>query len=199
MEGRKVALLQRIESDHEVLLDFLRGFIRCPSPNPPGDTREAADHIRQFLEQHAAECRVIAPNEVMPNIVATFEAEKPGRHLALNGHIDCFPMGEAELAVLDRFEEVSKRPELMLEFTLRPGEVYFINNYTILHARTAFDDGEAEEDRRRHLLRLWLEVPGMRPVHPHIRRNGIEAVPGRTPSYDWSRIATGGRATAESL
>jgi hypothetical protein len=25
-------------------------------------------------------------------------------------------MGEAELAVLDRFEEVTKRPELMLEF-----------------------------------------------------------------------------------
>jgi hypothetical protein len=66
--------------------------------------------------------------------------------------------------------------------------MYFINNYTILHARTAFDDGDAEEDRRRHLLRLWLEVPGMRPVHPYIRRNGIEAIPGRTPSYDWGKL-----------
>ena len=98
------------------------------------------------------------------------------------------PMGAAELAVLDRFEEVTKRPELMLDFTLRPGEMYFINNYTILHARTAFDDGDAEEDRRRHLLRLWLEVPGMRPVHSYIRRNGIEAIPGRTPSFDWARL-----------
>src|SRR6516164_3873139 len=98
------------------------------------------------------------------------------------------PMDDTELAVLDRFEEVTKRPDLMLEFTLRPGEMYFINNYTILHARTAFDDGESEEDRRRHLLRLWLEAPGMRPVHPHIRKNGIAAVPGRTPSYDWSRL-----------
>jgi len=97
-------------------------------------------------------------------------------------------MGEAELAVLDHFEEVTKRPELMLEFTLQPGEMYFINNYTILHARTAFDDGDAEEDRRRHLLRLWLEVSQMRPVHPHIRSGGIEAVPGRKPSYDWSRL-----------
>jgi Taurine catabolism dioxygenase TauD, TfdA family len=98
------------------------------------------------------------------------------------------PMGEAEFAVLDRFEEVTKRPELMLEFTLQPGEMYFINNYTILHARTAFDDFEEEEDRRRHLLRLWLEVPQMRPVHPHIRSGGIDAVPGRTPSYDWSKL-----------
>ncbi len=96
------------------------------------------------------------------------------------------PMGGAELAVLDRFEEVTKRPELMLEFTLQPGEMYFIN-YTILHARTAFEDFE-EEDRRRHLLRLWLEVPQLRPVHPHIRSRGIEAVPGRAPSYDWSKL-----------
>ena len=98
------------------------------------------------------------------------------------------PMGPDELAVLDRFEETSKRPELMLEFTLQPGEMYFINNYTILHARTAFDDGDAEEDQRRHLLRLWLDVPAMRPVHPYIRKNGIEAVNGRTPSYDWSSL-----------
>jgi len=97
------------------------------------------------------------------------------------------PMGDADLAVLDRLEEISKRPDLMLEFTLQPGEMYFINNYTILHARTAFDDFD-EEDRRRHLLRLWLEVPSMRPVHPYIRRNGIEPVAGRTPSYDWSTL-----------
>jgi succinyl-diaminopimelate desuccinylase len=94
MEGRKAELLQRIESDREVLLDFFRRFIRCPSPNPPGDTREAAAHIRQFLAHHDADCRVIEPNEIMPNIVATFEAGKPGRHLALNGHIDVFPVGD---------------------------------------------------------------------------------------------------------
>ena len=94
MEGRKAELLQRIEDDREVLLGFLRDFIRCPSPNPPGDTRKAADHICRFLQRHGAEYRVIAPNEVMPNIVATFAAGKPGRHLALNGHIDCFPVGE---------------------------------------------------------------------------------------------------------
>jgi hypothetical protein len=100
------------------------------------------------------------------------------------------PMGAVDRAVLDRFEEISKRRELMLEFTLQPGEMYFLNNYTILHARTAFEDYE-EEDRRRHLLRLWLEAPWMRPVHPHVHLfagGGIDAVAGRTPSFDWSRL-----------
>jgi Taurine catabolism dioxygenase TauD, TfdA family len=103
-------------------------------------------------------------------------------------------MGETELAVLDRFEQISKRPELMLEFTLRPGEMYFLNNYTILHARTAFDDGDTPEDDRRHLLRLWLEAPWIRPVHPHVHLFeggvGIAAVSGRTPSFDWRPLTS---------
>ncbi|HVH78744.1 MAG TPA: TauD/TfdA family dioxygenase [Stellaceae bacterium] len=103
------------------------------------------------------------------------------------------PMGAADLAVLDCFEATSKRPDLMLEFTLQPGEMYFVNNYTILHARTAFDDGDAPDDQRRHLLRLWLDVPGMRPVHPYIKRNGIEPQAGRTPSFDWASL-TGNRS-----
>lgn len=94
MDVRKTELLQRIESDREVLLDFLRGFIRCPSPNPPGDTREAAQHICRHLTRRGVDFRVIAPNEAMPNIIASFEAGKPGRHLALNGHIDVFPIGD---------------------------------------------------------------------------------------------------------
>jgi hypothetical protein len=98
------------------------------------------------------------------------------------------PMGDDELAVLDRFEATTKRPELMLDFKLGPGEMYFVNNYTILHARTAFDDGDVEDDQRRHLLRLWLETPGMRPVHPYIRGRGVQAVEGRTPSFDWASL-----------
>ena len=98
------------------------------------------------------------------------------------------PMGKDDLAVLDCFETTTKRPELMLNFKLEPGEMYFVNNYTILHARTAFDDGDVEDDQRRHLLRLWLEAPGMRPVHPYIRGRGVKAVEGRTPSFDWSKL-----------
>jgi Taurine catabolism dioxygenase TauD, TfdA family len=102
------------------------------------------------------------------------------------------PIDDFDREILDFVEETSKRPDVMLEFTLAPGEMYFLNNYTILHARTAFDDYE-EEDRRRHLLRLWLEVPGMRPIHPHINLfdgKGIAPVAGRTPTYDWKDLTT---------
>ena len=49
------------------------------------------------------------------------------------------------------------RPALRAEFALEPGQVYFINNRWILHNRTAFED-HPEPERRRHLVRLWLEA-----------------------------------------
>ena len=96
MEPEKRRLLERIDRDRELLIGFLQEFIRCPTPNPPGDTRIAARHVRKLLDAHDVAYRVIAPNETMPNIVASFGAGKPGRHLALNGHIDVFPVGSGE-------------------------------------------------------------------------------------------------------
>jgi hypothetical protein len=100
------------------------------------------------------------------------------------------PLDDFDKEALGFFESVCRRPDHMLEFTLEPGEMYFLNNYTILHARTAFEDFE-EEDRRRHLLRLWLEVPGMRAVHPHLtvfEGEGVAPVAGRTPTFDWKHL-----------
>jgi succinyl-diaminopimelate desuccinylase len=96
MESRKAQLLERIESDRDVLIQFLQGFIRCQSPNPPGDTREAAAHVCKLLDQRNVPYRVIAPQPTMPNIVATFTGVKLGRHLALNGHMDVFPVGDGD-------------------------------------------------------------------------------------------------------
>ncbi|MFI5024564.1 MAG: hypothetical protein ACHQRJ_23290 [Alphaproteobacteria bacterium] len=80
MEAVKGELLARIERDRDLLIDFFRKFIRCASPNPPGDTQLAAKHIRSFLDARGVHYRVIAPNPIMPNIVASFETGKPGRH-----------------------------------------------------------------------------------------------------------------------
>jgi alpha-ketoglutarate-dependent taurine dioxygenase len=40
---------------------------------------------------------------------------------------------------------------------LRPGDIQFINNYHVLHGRTAYED-DVPNGRVRHLKRLWLET-----------------------------------------
>jgi alpha-ketoglutarate-dependent taurine dioxygenase len=69
------------------------------------------------------------------------------------------PLTSGQRNALDRLDEVLSRPALRAEFSLEPGQVYFINNRWILHNRTTFED-YAEPERRRHLVRLWLETAG---------------------------------------
>jgi succinyl-diaminopimelate desuccinylase len=96
MDETKRQLLAWIDADRDRLITFLSQFVQAKSPNPPGDTREAAAHITRFLEDADLPYRIIDPKPEFPNIVASFEGRAPGKHLVLNGHIDCFPAGEHE-------------------------------------------------------------------------------------------------------
>ncbi len=46
------------------------------------------------------------------------------------------------------------------------GDIQFLNNYTALHTRTAFEDWP-EQERKRVLWRLWLRIPDFRPATPY--------------------------------
>lgn len=94
MDDDKKALLDRIDADREQLIEFLSRFVQAASPNPPGDTREAVAHIRAFLDARDLPYRIIDPRPEFPNVVGSFEGAAPGKHLVLNGHIDCFPVSE---------------------------------------------------------------------------------------------------------
>jgi TfdA family taurine catabolism dioxygenase TauD len=69
-----------------------------------------------------------------------------------------FTLTPVELAALEAFEAFSNHPDLCLDYVLRPGDMQFFNNRTVLHGRKHFDD-YPEKAKRRHLLRLWLTVP----------------------------------------
>ncbi|MEM7170824.1 MAG: TauD/TfdA family dioxygenase [Pseudomonadota bacterium] len=105
----------------------------------------------------------------------------------LRGYIDMAmrEMGRAysdeELAALTFFEETASRPDMMLTFMLEPGELVFFHNYSVLHTRTAFEDAPNPAERR-HLLRLWLNVPDARPTLAALRPYGGAA--GITPQED---------------
>jgi Taurine catabolism dioxygenase TauD, TfdA family len=70
-----------------------------------------------------------------------------------------------DIEALDMFGELAGDPELRLDMDFMPGDIQFLHNHTILHARTAYEDWP-EGERRRHLLRLWLSPPGARPLPP---------------------------------
>jgi Taurine catabolism dioxygenase TauD, TfdA family len=68
------------------------------------------------------------------------------------------PLTAVETAALDHLDEQTRRADLRLDMDLQPGDIQLINNYTILHSRTGFVDGELPHQKR-HMLRLWLKFP----------------------------------------
>jgi hypothetical protein len=71
----------------------------------------------------------------------------------------------AQIEALDHVDALAARDDVHLTMTFEPGDVQILCNHTCLHARTAFED-YPEEDRRRHLLRMWLSAPNTRALDP---------------------------------
>ncbi|WP_420394333.1 M20/M25/M40 family metallo-hydrolase [Acuticoccus sp.] len=89
-------LLDAIERDRDALVTFFQDFLRAKSPNPPGDTRPAADVLTSWLDERGAPHRIEAAEPHMPNVVGSVAMGAPGPHLVLNGHIDVFaPIDDA--------------------------------------------------------------------------------------------------------
>ncbi len=75
------------------------------------------------------------------------------------------PMTPEQTEAIDVFQEIANA--LAIDVDFEPGDMSFACSHVTLHARTAFEDW-AEPGRRRHLLRLWLNTPGARPLVPEV-------------------------------
>ncbi|GAB4183075.1 MAG: TauD/TfdA family dioxygenase [Thalassobaculales bacterium] len=96
----------------------------------------------------------------------------------------------AHVEALDLFDALANDPALNFHMRLSPGDMQFVHNHCMLHDRTAFEDWP-EPERRRHMLRLWLAVPGDRELDPAfaerfggtaIGERGGVSVPGLRPT-----------------
>ncbi|KAJ5937919.1 hypothetical protein N7454_004261 [Penicillium verhagenii] len=67
---------------------------------------------------------------------------------------DIPPITEAQAEALDALHFLAEKHRAALDF--QKGDVQYVNNLSIFHARNGFKDGPGKE---RHLLRLWLRDP----------------------------------------
>jgi len=72
-------------------------------------------------------------------------------------HPDAPRLSEAQTNALRTVEEMANDPGNHVLMELRPGDIQFIDNYHVLHGRTAYED-DRTHGRIRHLKRLWLET-----------------------------------------
>ncbi len=68
---------------------------------------------------------------------------------------DHLSMTADQVEALDFVQEVANRPGMAMSMMFEEGDMQFLNNHVMLHARDAFED-HADLERRRHLLRMWI-------------------------------------------
>ncbi len=67
-------------------------------------------------------------------------------------------LSEQQRETMDLLDEILRRPELMYNMYLEPGDLQVLNNHVMLHSRTDYVDFETPEQKRL-LCRLWLAPP----------------------------------------
>lgn len=78
-----------------------------------------------------------------------------------------------QLEAFDLMDSLSRDPEYHVEVNFERGEMQFLCNYTTLHSRSAYEDWP-ERERRRYLLRLWLDTGRIRDLPPSYRERFVD-------------------------
>jgi hypothetical protein len=89
---------------------------------------------------------------------------------------DIAALTPAQEELLDMLESIPFEPGVALDMSFQEGDMQFLKNSVVLHARTDYEDWDAPDDKR-HLLRLWLNVPEFIDGDDRLR-NGFAEQPG---------------------
>jgi hypothetical protein len=92
--------------------------------------------------------------------------------LASQRHAEAPRLSELQQRALARVVELANDPANHVRMELRPGDMQFINNYHVMHGRTAYEDDRGA-GRVRHLKRLWLETEVLEDRPPYFATNSF--------------------------
>jgi hypothetical protein len=97
-------------------------------------------------------------------------------------------LSAAQREAIDLIDEIAADPAIHLDMDFRAGDIQWLKNSVILHARTEYEDF-AEPERKRHLLRLWLVSRRGFADADALLNGGIAAKPGVRSDADYAAPA----------
>lgn len=77
-------------------------------------------------------------------------------------HADAPRLTDRQVEAMDAYDALVTDPDNRVEMALRPGEIQFVNNYHVLHARRRYVD-DPTNGQVRWLKRLWLATDVLGP------------------------------------
>lgn len=87
-------ILQHIEQNKSDYIQFLQKLIRTDSYNPPGNEKNAAKVIGEYLEKAQISYEIFPFEENRANLIAYLNTNTANKNLLYNGHMDIVPPGD---------------------------------------------------------------------------------------------------------
>jgi len=98
LEERFLGEVDRLEG---YMVEHIRGLVRIPSENPPGDESEAAGYVAEALASLGLELESVEPEPGRVNTLGTLRGSGGGAGLLWNGHVDTVPLGNPDNWTVD--------------------------------------------------------------------------------------------------
>lgn len=86
-------ILKEIENNKEEYIEFFRELIKTESYNPPGNEKNVALKIEEFLKESNIKCDIFTFGENRANLIAYLNDHFENKNLLYNGHMDVVPPG----------------------------------------------------------------------------------------------------------
>jgi acetylornithine deacetylase/succinyl-diaminopimelate desuccinylase-like protein len=95
MTDLRTQLAKRVDASLDRLIAVTQRLVAVASPNPPSDTEEIAKVAEELLREiPGIEVEVVEPAPRVKSLIGRIRANRPGRRLIFNGHLDTFPILE---------------------------------------------------------------------------------------------------------
>ncbi|MFX1316495.1 MAG: M20 family metallopeptidase [Promethearchaeota archaeon] len=89
-------ILTEIDKNTEDYIDFFRELIKCESYNPPGNEKNVALKIEEYLKDVDIKCEIFTFGNNRANLLAYLNDNFDKKNLLFNGHMDVVPPGNEE-------------------------------------------------------------------------------------------------------
>ena len=135
-----------LEEHPEYLAPLYRGYHYCLSRLQGGGEEPLTDHPLPIFASAGDQ-------------MTCFYLPTPMREAEARGYRQWTRL---ESDALNAIEAYANRPDLRFKMDFEPGDIQFLNNRTVLHARTDYVDHD-DPRQKRHLFRVWMMVPDWAP------------------------------------
>jgi alpha-ketoglutarate-dependent taurine dioxygenase len=120
-----------------------------------------AAYLFDRQREHAPDAPQVISHPLMQLAGGGLTCRLSHRHVVNGYRMAGLPMDSETADALEALEQTIMEPRFTREFFFEPGQIQIVDNRRLGHRRTGYVDFP-QEDRKRHLVRLWLREEGRR-------------------------------------